>query len=289
MKENYNIVKKILVPVNFDDASLAIAKQAAELAKDHDAVLHLLHVIDRETMSGYYPFTNFTRRASCVSLANQRNGLLQTWQRSMQILYDIRIETSIGYEKWEKSVLAATTETEADLVVLPKPGKQGWKSFFYGDPIESVIQKSTCQVVTFFSESSSIHEWKNIVIPVQGFIPELRIKTIFRIARKNRIKIHLITLNQPVKDFATPQFPFIVDTLKMLKSAGNIQIQCSCIKRNKNAEHSFIEYANSVHADALMTNKRIKGNGLKNFWQNTLSRFLQFNSFEPGTTYQPSM
>ena len=118
------------------------------------------------------------------------------------------------------------------------------------------MQDSPCQVIIFFSNTESVNQWKNIVIPVVGFIPELRIKTIFRIVKNNHLKIHLVTLDDPAREHNAKQFPFIMDTLKILKSVGNIQVQCSCIKQSLNAEHSFVDYANSIHADALMISKK---------------------------------
>ncbi|MEO7531143.1 MAG: universal stress protein [Sediminibacterium sp.] len=289
MKENNGIIKTILVPVNLDDSSLVIAKQAAELAKDHGAILHLLHPIDSQTLTGYYTFTNFLRPASFVSLTNQKNNLLQTWQRSLKIMYGISITTEVAYGKWGKCILDCANEKKVDLIALAKPVQKKWWGMFLADPVERIMQDSPCQVITFFSNTESVNQWKNIVIPVAGFIPELRIKTIFRIAKNSQIKIHLVTLDNSGRERNAPQFPFIMDTLKMLKSVGNIQVQCSCIKPGLNAEHSFVDYANSIHADALMTGKKMPGSGFRKFWRNLVPRFLQFNSLEPETMYQPSI
>jgi hypothetical protein len=289
MKENNSILKMIVVPVNLDDASLIIAKQAAELAKDHGAVLHLLHAIDIQTLMGYYTFTNFLRPASFVSLTNQKNSLLQTWQRSLQINYGITITTEVAYGRWEKCILDCAHEKNAGLIALAKPIQKKWQRLFSIDPVEKIMQDSPCQVITLFSNTESVNQWKNVVIPVIDFIPELRIKTIFRIAKNCHIKIHLITLDNPRRDHNALQLPFIIDTLKMLKSVGNIQVQCSCIKRSLNAEHSFVDYANSIHADALMTSKKLPHSGFGQFWRNLMPRFLQLNSLEPETMYQPSI
>ena len=75
----------------------------------------------------------------------------------------------------------------------------------------------------------------------------------------------------------------------MLKSVCNLQVQCSCIKPGINPEQSFVDYANSIQADALMTSKKIPQSGLGQFWRNLLPRFLKLNAFEPDTIYQPSI
>ena len=135
MQENNSILKTIVVPVNLDDASLSIAKQAAELAKDHGAVLHLLHAINMQTLMGYYTFTNFFRPASFVSLTNQKNSLLLTWQRSLQISFGITITTEIAFGKWENCLLDCANEKNADLIALAKPVQKKWPRLFSKDPV----------------------------------------------------------------------------------------------------------------------------------------------------------
>lgn len=289
MKEPYDILKTIIVPVNLDKASLAIVRQAAELARDHGAVVHLLHIIDTQVRTGYVAFADFLRPASLLSLTNRKSAMLQTWQSSLQVIYGVTITTEVVCGKWENCILDCAREKKADLIAVSKPVQKKWKGFFRTDPVEKIIQNSPCQVITFFSNTESIEQWKNIVIPVVGFVPELRIKTIFRIARNSHVKIHLITLAPIRKEGSLTQFPFIIDTLKMLKSTGNIQVQCSCIKAGVNAEHDFVVYANSIQADVLITSRKIPHSGFSKLWRGLIPGFLQFSSFDPETMYQPSV
>jgi hypothetical protein len=122
-----------------------------------------------------------------------------------------------------------------------------------------------------------------------GFIPEIRIKTIYHIAKNSQAKIHLVTLDNTRSDNNNTQFSFIMDTLKILKSAGNIQVECSCIKRGINPERSFVDYAARVNADVLMTNKRVSYSGLQTLFRNLAKPFLKMNYYGSKTSYQPTL
>jgi nucleotide-binding universal stress UspA family protein len=289
MKESNPVLKRILLPVNLDEASLAMAKQVAELAKDHGAAMLLLHVVDTEPLLGKQAFSSFFCTDSFIANINHKNALLKTWQRSLQVLYGIHISIEVCYGNWVSSILSVATEKKADLIALTRPPARRWLAGFRRNPVETVMRRSPCQVMTLFSVAPSTSEWKNIVIPVIGFIPEIRIKTIYHIARNSQVKIHLVTLDNTGAGRNNPEFSFIMDTLKILKSAGNIQVECSCIKRSANPEHSFVEYADRVHADVLLTSKRIPHSGWQVFWRGILKPFLKLNYHEPETIYQPSL
>jgi nucleotide-binding universal stress UspA family protein len=271
MKESNPVLKRILLTVNLDDASLAMAKQVAELAKDHGAALLLLHVADTA-------FSGFFCTESFIAKINHKNALLKTWQRSLQVVYGIQVSIEVCYGNRATCILSAAREKNADLVALTRPPARKWWAGFKRDPVETVMRRSPCQVMTLFSEAPSTSEWKNIVIPVIGFIPEIRIKTIYRIARNSQVKIHLVTLDNTGAGQSSPEFSFIMDTLKILKSAGNIQVECSCIKRSANPEQSFVQYADKIQADVLMTSKRIPQSGWQAFRRGMLRPFQKLNA-----------
>ncbi|NCI50821.1 universal stress protein [Sediminibacterium roseum] len=286
MNESAPIVKRILLPVNLDQVSLAMARQVAGLAKDHGAALLLLHVADAENISFGKLLNRFFCTDSFVSNINHKDALLKTWQRNLQVSYGIPVSGEVCCGDWAGCILSAATARKVDMVALTRPPEQRWWTIFKNDPLETVMRRSPCQVMTLFSSAPGTNEWKNIVIPVTGFVPETRLKTIYPVARNNKVKIHLITIDN---NDNSPQFSFIMDTLKILKAAGNIQVECNCIKRSMNPEQSFVEYAGRVNADVLMTAKRLPYLGFRHFWRRLLRPFSKLSRYEPGTLYRPSL
>lgn len=253
-----NIIHRIIVPVNLDKAHLSIARQAAELAAEHGAVIDLVHVMKIPFLFSHsmFPQANFI---STVTLADQHKTILNTWKRWLEKEYKIRVLINVQWGNWKKIITGYAKKTEADVIALMQPMERSWLDNIIKNPVEYVIEKSKCQVITFFSEKEHISDWKNIVIPVTDFIPEQRIKTILEIARAYKIKLHLVTLGDPNPAVQGPGFPFVTGALKLLKSMGNVQVECCCIQKTSGRVNCYMDYAKLVNADVLMT--RVKPAG----------------------------
>jgi nucleotide-binding universal stress UspA family protein len=133
MKESNPVLKRILLTVNLDDASLAMAKQVAELAKDHGAALLLLHVADTA-------FSGFFCTESFIAKINHKNALLKTWQRSLQVVYGIQVSIEVCYGNRATCILSAAREKNADLVALTRPPARKWWAGLKRDPVETVMR-----------------------------------------------------------------------------------------------------------------------------------------------------
>lgn len=248
-------IRHILTPVQLDTASLSIARQVAQFARQHNAELHLLHIADMRECENRF-FNLFTSRGAknYHRLTRQKTDLLNTWKRWLEKEYEITVSATVDWGRWKTSVLKHTEETSADMIALGEDPKHVKTSFFRKSSLEYIIEKSPCQVITFFPGKHSMLEWKQVVMPVTHCVPETRIQAIVDIARQLKLKIHLVTVSAAEKTGHGSDFYFLTETLKRLKPAGNIQIECKCLKENSNPVLSFIRYARSIGADLLMTN-----------------------------------
>lgn len=267
-----NNIKTILIPIQFDAEHLSAVKQAAIFAQEHNAVIHLLVV---NPASRAYNFSQSPRSVpvkNIFDLGQEQAAMLATWKRWVEQYYCIKVIPVIETGNWKKVVLQYSDGIKADLLVLKnKPEKKKWFSF-RKSPVEYLIAKSRCQVLTLYTDKKSIAEWKEVVIPITDFIPEQRIHAIIKLARAFKFKIHLIAM--PSNAQYTPSgFHFLAQTLKMLRPSENIQVECKYVERSLNPVHSFLEYTNLVHADALMTNMK-KQKNKQGFTAQTMDNFF---------------
>lgn len=250
-------IRYILLPVQLDTASLSVARQAAEFAAKHNADLHLLHIADMKECQKRF-FNLFTRSGAndYHRITRQKTDMLNTWKRWLGKEYNINVSTTVDWGNWKKNILKHAEETGADLIALAEDPKHTKRTFFKISPLEQIIEKSPCQVITFFPGRHSMQEWKQVVIPVTRCIPVTRIQTIVDVAKQLSLKIHLVTMSGREIAGQASDFYFLTETLKRLKPAGNIQVECRCLKNESNPVSGFISYARSIGADLLMTNIR---------------------------------
>jgi hypothetical protein len=248
-------VKRILAPVRLDASSLSVAKQVAELAREHDAEMILLHMADiRECQNRFLSF--FTRRGAenFHRLTKEKTELLQTWKRWLEKEYGIKVQVVVDWDHWKKGILKHAQALEADMIAL-KAASFSKRSIFGKQYIEYLIEKSPCQVVGFLSDTTHVNQWKQVVMPITDFIPETRIQTIANIARMLQLKVHLVTIATHETENRSADFYFLTETLKRLKPLGNIQVACRCLKDNSSHTDSFLRYAQEVGADIIITNR----------------------------------
>ncbi|MBS4043258.1 MAG: universal stress protein [Chitinophagaceae bacterium] len=251
------IIKKILIPVEFDEEHLSIVMQTAEIAKKHNAALHLIHV-QKPNISNYInQIFNYKKQNSIYSITKNKTNLIHTWRRWIEKEFGIEVKVSVDWGNWKKIVLEKAFSINANLIALNHHQEKSWVNIFLPTRNNYIIDKSPCQVITFITEGNSISNWRNIVIPVTNFIPENRINTIIEIVKYYNIKLHLIAFSTNTIVSHKSNFYYLTETLKLLKASGNIQVECKCINPNSSNFKSILQYAKEVKADAIITNKKL--------------------------------
>jgi nucleotide-binding universal stress UspA family protein/CBS domain-containing protein len=134
--------RRILCPVDFDDNSMHALDTAADLARQNNGTVFVLHVVPMINpptgMPIYVDLYNGqeeTARANLLEIAHKRLGGLK---------YELLTYRGDPAD----SILNAEKKTSADLVVMATHGRRGFKRFLLGSIAERVLRESTCPVLT---------------------------------------------------------------------------------------------------------------------------------------------
>lgn len=134
--------RKILCPVDFDDSSLDGLDTAADLARQNDSTLFVLHVVPMvippagmPTYVDLYKGQEETARGKLQRIARKRLGGLK-----------YELFTHIGDPAGV--IIEAEKKIGADLVVMATHGRRGLSHVFIGSVAELVLRESTCPVLT---------------------------------------------------------------------------------------------------------------------------------------------
>ena len=134
--------RKILCPVDFDDNSMQALDTAADLARENNGTVFVLHVVPMIVpptgMPVYvdlYQGQEETARDKLLEIAHKRlNGL------KYELLTDASDPAG--------GILNAEKKVSADLIVMATHGRRGFKRFLLGSIAERVLRESTCPVLT---------------------------------------------------------------------------------------------------------------------------------------------
>jgi nucleotide-binding universal stress UspA family protein len=140
-----SLYRSILVPVQFDDASLAALALAKQIAANTGATLHLLHVVPKlrgfgEPDVGPMESTPVDEKALAAleGIASQHLGGIEH-----------RIHMAgAAPRSLAKVVVRMATEVDADLIVLKTHGRRGLSHLILGSVAEEVLWTAPCPVLT---------------------------------------------------------------------------------------------------------------------------------------------
>ena len=134
--------RKILCPVDFDDNSMEALDTAANLARESNGTVFVLHVvpmvIEPTGMPVYmdlYKGQEEAAQAKLLEVAHKKLG-------------GIKYELLIHSGEPAGSILNAERKIDADVVVMATHGRRGFKRFLLGSIAEVVLRESTCPVLT---------------------------------------------------------------------------------------------------------------------------------------------
>jgi len=140
-------IKTILFPTDFSNGARAAMDHAISLARDYQAKLILLYVIQDISIAEWYI-------PSSLSVAD----LVEDMQKSAAQEMDKWIaDVSVSVKNVEKMVvngvpfveiIKTAKEKSADLIVIGTHGRTGIDHMLFGSTAEKVVRKAGCPVLT---------------------------------------------------------------------------------------------------------------------------------------------
>jgi universal stress protein A len=142
--------RSILNPIDLEDPSLFALGVAKQLAADHGATLHLLHVVPRlraigepEVVEDEHSLAEQSARTRLQEIATRQLAGVQH-----------QIHTIAAWERAvAKAIIRVANEVNADLIVLKTHGRKGLSHMLLGSVAEEVVRTAPCAVLTFSSEA----------------------------------------------------------------------------------------------------------------------------------------
>jgi nucleotide-binding universal stress UspA family protein len=138
--------KRLLCPVDFSDSSLAALDLALSLAREGDAQLTILHVL--EWMAGSDPSMTRPFNPEYVQQSEQEvtRKMQELVPQSMREWF--HPTTRIAHGKAYREILAIATEERSDLIVMGVHGRNALDLMLFGSTTNQLVRRATCPVLT---------------------------------------------------------------------------------------------------------------------------------------------
>jgi universal stress protein A len=139
--------KKILCPVQFEDSEQTALALAVQMAKDMDATVYLLHIV--QNMQAIDAPDNAAGAADV-----EHEARLKLQKMADEMLAGLKSESLTRLAapaETSRVLLEAAAQIDADLIVLKTHGRHGLAHFIMGSVAEQVVRRARCPVLTLTS------------------------------------------------------------------------------------------------------------------------------------------
>lgn len=173
--------KRILCPIDFGDNAAGAIALAANIARQNDGVVFLLHVVPLIAPMGDTPVYIEPIYKSQEELSRRRLGEI-----AQAHLADVKHEILVHIADTAPTILEAARRAAADLIVMATHGRRGISRVVLGSTTEVVLRESVCPVLTVHekhADKNTVAHWMTLNPPVAS--PEESLAAVRERMREN--------------------------------------------------------------------------------------------------------
>jgi nucleotide-binding universal stress UspA family protein len=149
------MIRKILMPTDFSDASIAALQMARDLARRFGASVTLFHV--HQVPSYLYP-DGMMPVPSTVLQDLERSIVAELLRLAEQLRGEgVQVDTRHVIGSPVQEICRAADELEMDLIVMGTHGRTGLRHVIMGSVAEKVVRRAPCAVLTVHPSGEAAH------------------------------------------------------------------------------------------------------------------------------------
>lgn len=140
-------INKLLVPIDFSPYSQESTDFAVSLAKEFDAEIDFLHVIEQDVHPSFYAsgiesIFQIDKNLKDRVIKNMKEFIAE------QIHPDLKVNFIVCEGKAHKQIVNISEEKASDLIIISSHGLSGIEHFLLGSTTEKVVRWANCPVLT---------------------------------------------------------------------------------------------------------------------------------------------
>lgn len=277
---NFQIMKRILIPIDFSKYSEQALRVAAQIARKNDSEIILLHVLELPNQS----IDVFGAGKSIPEIMLYKDLMISKLEELMdgEILKGLEVSEAISLQKVAEGILESSVHNNVDLIVMGTKGTSGLEELLVGSNTEKIVRLSNVPVLVI-KNPAEIFELENIVF-ASDFSKETKVpfEKMVQFASIFQSKISLVTICTPY-DFKTTKDA--EKTMHDFISDYDVDNYSTHIYNDVTVEKGIVHFAKKIDADliGLCTYGRT---GLDHFFNGSISEELANHAKRPIITFK---
>lgn len=278
-------METIIVPIDFSEYSEYALQAAAILAKEYEAHILAVHMLELATVHAYGKESENDRMAKAFFYTKRAESEFETFL-DKAYLNGIPVTPIIRHYKVFSELGQVAIDKQADLIVMGSKGSSGLSEFFLGSNTEKVVRHSEVPVMVI---KNSPKDWKIKKVVFASDFSEQSVASFLKtveILSPLNVELQLLHVNLPNESFmSTDEMQQKVENF-LQKAEGNLnRLPDVYYISDRSAEDGIMKYASKVNADliAIPTHGRT---GLSRFFQGSISENLVNHGDIPLLTFK---
>jgi len=157
--------KRVLVATDFSEASLKAVRQAAYIAQKNNAILHLLHVVDKHYESFSIIDPLIFNKSFYDKFVEKATAKVNELAYSFSNEYQIKVYTHVSVGSISEEILLTSKALHIHLIVMGTHGYKPLESLIIGSNAYRVLSKSKIPVLVL-SEEAEKSAITKILMPI---------------------------------------------------------------------------------------------------------------------------
>lgn len=234
------MIKSILVPIDYSEASRNALETAAAIAGKNNAALQILQIND--TAHQYNAVALKRARQICYAMADsiqQKNGI------TTEVIF---ADGYIG-----PTIVKTAVEHQCDIIIMGAYGASGHRDLFIGSNSYYVIKYAACPVLTI-PEGMKWHAFCKVLLPVRPMLGRFKKFGLLNDMIGNatglgELEVFGISIERKEQDIK--QVQDIASALQSEFNQPGVQVQVS-YSESRNVAEEVLEKADKLNADLII-------------------------------------
>ncbi|MEO5947868.1 MAG: universal stress protein [Chitinophagaceae bacterium] len=246
------LLSNILVPVDFSVNTEVAIKKAIEMVKAPGAVIHLLHVSSPQHTWNYILSRNGHSSMDKEIYYSEAMRKLKEWKIAIELtIPQTTIKICMLEGTVHAKIIQVAVQIKAQLIIIAKKRSPDFFGISASVHPNRLAKSSTCPVLTI-RRGSMQNKIKTIVVPVRSFIPYRKIELAIEFAKRDRAKIHVVTLQSKMATWNIER-NYLLETYRLLKSRLTNAVEYHVLN-GTNLPKATLDYAQHIGADLILAN-----------------------------------
>lgn len=274
------MVKKILVPTDFSSQAENALKVAADIAKEYNSEIYLLHMLELplQQVDALSSHSSLPEAMFFMKLAHKHFEEVM----DKDYLNGITVHETVKFHETFNGIIEASKEFDIDIVVMGSHGTSGIKELFIGSNTEKVVRASDIPVLVIKNEHEEF-KVKNFVY-ASSFTDENRapFKKGVAFAKLFNARMHLLVINTVHTFYTTHDAEVLMNSFIKEATPDDFTLN---IYNDETIEKGILNFSKIVNADLIGMSTHGR-QGLAHFFNGSISEDLVNHAKRPVITFK---